>query len=226
MRFERETKRPAGRPRRWRRTFLAIGITGLLATWGAGALAQDVHEVEVADDEFVPPTIEVAEGDTVRWTHSGSNPHSVTADDGSFDSHPVCPPDCMEGGDTFEQTFDAAGEFGYYCRIHGSPGSGMAASVTVVASAEDDPESDEAEPDDAGPDDAGEDAEPEETEAVGEADEAGSDGEPTQEVAEAEDRAETLPVTGAGLVAPALLALVALGAGAVLVRRSHLATHG
>lgn len=233
MPCEREIRRPAGRLRRWHRTFLAASITGLLVAGGAGAFAQETHDVDVADDEFVPATMEVVEGDTVRWTHSGNNPHSVTADDGSFDSHTMCPPDCMEEGDTFEQTFDAAGEFGYYCKIHGSPGSGMAASVTVAAAGEDDPEpddpetedpgSDDPETDDPGSDSSGEDAERGEVEGT---EESGEDAGPTEEAAGEEQAAETLPVTGAGLAALAVLAMVALGAGAVLVRRSHLATRG
>ena len=30
----------------------------------------------------------------------------------------------MDKGDTFSQTFDTPGTFGYYCQFHGAPGQG------------------------------------------------------------------------------------------------------
>jgi plastocyanin len=47
--------------------------------------------------------------------------HTVTADDDSFDSG------TLSNGDTFEQTFDEAGEFAYHCEIHSS----MTGTITV-----------------------------------------------------------------------------------------------
>lgn len=97
----------------------------------AGAQAADV---DVRDNEFVPARVEVAPGDTVTWRQSGLNPHSVTADDESFDSSPNCPGVCMRQGDSFEHTFERAGTFSYYCRSHGAPnGVGMAGTVVVRA---------------------------------------------------------------------------------------------
>ncbi|HSF51654.1 MAG TPA: plastocyanin/azurin family copper-binding protein [Nitrososphaeraceae archaeon] len=65
------------------------------------------------DEGFVPPEISVSsEGNIVSWTNDDSTEHTVTADDGSFDSGPISP------GDTFDNTFDAPGDFGYHCSIH------------------------------------------------------------------------------------------------------------
>jgi plastocyanin len=83
-------------------------------------------EVKIVDDAFSPKTIGVAVGTTLVWTRSGTHPHTVTADDGSFDSG------LLRGTDQFQRTFDAAGVFAYYCDVHGGPGgSGMSGVITV-----------------------------------------------------------------------------------------------
>lgn len=96
--------------------------------------------VHVLDNTYDPSEIEIAPGTTVTWMHHGDNPHSVTADDGSFDSNPNCSDAataaCMQNGQTFSETFDAEGEFPYHCRIHGSSGGGGMAGVVVVTAPE------------------------------------------------------------------------------------------
>jgi nitrite reductase (NO-forming) len=67
------------------------------------------------NEAFVPPEISVSSSEgsiIVSWTNDDSTEHTVTADDGSFDSGPISP------GDTFDNTFDSLGEFGYHCSIH------------------------------------------------------------------------------------------------------------
>lgn len=85
-------------------------------------------DVEVRDNSFEPAELTIQVGDTVRWTHVGSNGHSVTSDDDgeAFDSHPDCNPmvplvNCMANGDDpFEYMFDSVGEIGYECKVHSS----------------------------------------------------------------------------------------------------------
>ena len=48
----------------------------------------------------------------MTWTNTGSRPHTVTADDGSFDSGRLDP------GEQFSQTFDQPGTFTYHCGFH------------------------------------------------------------------------------------------------------------
>ena len=220
MRDHTHDGRRRGRPRR--RVLLVAAAAGglLIAGGGLAAVAQDAHDVEVVDDQFSPATITIEEGDTVRWTQSGSNPHTVTADDGSFDSHPTCPADCMGPGDTYEQTFDEPGEFGYHCTLHGSAGSGMHGTVVVTA-AEDDPEP-EPEPE-AEPEEPELEAAPEEPEADPEPDPEPEDGEPDRDEGDAETATadETLPETGSTLLSLALMGLLALGLGALWLRRTH-----
>ena len=62
---------------------------------------------------FDPPQINVPTGSIVSWTNADSIQHTVTSDEqGLFDAGPISP------GDTFENVFDSAGEFGYHCAIH------------------------------------------------------------------------------------------------------------
>ncbi|MBW3620507.1 MAG: hypothetical protein KY461_09695 [Actinobacteria bacterium] len=104
-------------------------------------MAQATADVAVVDSAFQPRDVTVDAGGTVTWTQTGSLPHSVTADDGSFDSHPDCGDgDCMGPGDTFPHTFEDAGTYAYHCRVHGAPGGvGMAGTVTVTAAAAEEP---------------------------------------------------------------------------------------
>jgi plastocyanin len=83
---------------------------------GGGANA-----VTIQNFAFAPATLEVAVGTTVTWTNMDSATHTVTADDGSFDSNNLA------SSATFTQTFSTAGTFAYHCKIHTS----MKATVTV-----------------------------------------------------------------------------------------------
>jgi plastocyanin len=98
----------------------------------SGEVARDV-----ADNSFPDGTFTVKVGTKVTWTDKGSNPHSVSADQGAFDSSPNCSPstafvpgNCMKSGDAFSFTFSSAGTFAYHCRVHTTL---MKGTVTVVA---------------------------------------------------------------------------------------------
>src|SRR3954451_3076265 len=75
--------------------------------------------VDVANFAFTPSTVHIAPGDTVAWTFRGPDlNHSVTATDGSFDSDPGTGSPLHVVGDTFSHTFDSAGTFSYFCKVH------------------------------------------------------------------------------------------------------------
>jgi plastocyanin len=61
---------------------------------------------------YSPSTVTIHVGDTVTWTNAGPLAHTVTADDGSFDSG------SLNVGDTWSMTFQTAGTFTYYCTPH------------------------------------------------------------------------------------------------------------
>lgn len=71
---------------------------------------------------YDPNPVQANIGDTVIWTNDDSTPHTVTSGsngqpDGKFDSSPNFNP-LMTPGQTFEHTFEAAGEYPYYCGLH------------------------------------------------------------------------------------------------------------
>ena len=68
--------------------------------------------VTISDFQFTPPSVTVKVGGTVTWTNNGPSTHTVTADDGSFDSGN------LNAGKTFSHTFQTAGTFSYHCSIH------------------------------------------------------------------------------------------------------------
>jgi len=68
--------------------------------------------VEMKGVAFLPSRIEVAAGATVTWTNNDPLAHSVTADDGSWDSGPIDP------GKTFSRTFSQPGEYAVHCTPH------------------------------------------------------------------------------------------------------------
>jgi YVTN family beta-propeller protein len=73
--------------------------------------AADAIEVRIERFSFgAPRTIGV--GQTVTWVNADSVTHTVTADDDSWDSGDLKP------GHAFSKTFDAPGEYPYYCEIH------------------------------------------------------------------------------------------------------------
>lgn len=78
--------------------------------------------VLIRDGAFEPNRVNIRAGDTVRWTNDGTKVHTVTADDGSFDSGN------LEPGKTFSHKFEKEGTFNYHCTPHKDQ---MKASVVV-----------------------------------------------------------------------------------------------
>ena len=70
------------------------------------------RQVEIRGNAFGPSRIEVAAGTTIRWTNNDQMVHTVTADDGSWDSGPI------EPGASWSRTFDAAGDHSFHCTPH------------------------------------------------------------------------------------------------------------
>jgi plastocyanin len=81
---------------------------------GAGSGDSSAPRVDVVNFAFSPDRVTVRVGGTVSWRHGDSAPHTITADDGSFDSG------TKNSGDTFEHTFSKAGDVTYKCTIHPS----------------------------------------------------------------------------------------------------------
>jgi plastocyanin len=93
----------------------SVGVSSATASAGGS-------RVSVMDNEFQPGRLRVQKGTRVKWTHNGSNPHTVTSNTGLFD-------ESLSSGETFSRRFKKAGRFPYHCEIH----SGMAGVIKVVA---------------------------------------------------------------------------------------------
>ena len=106
---------------------LAAGVLVVAAPDVGVAAGGGGRSVSIEHRQFVPKELTVSVGDEVTWTHrDGEQVHSVTADDGSFDSNPLCstanPKECMSDHDTFKHTFGAEGRFPYFSKTFGGPG--------------------------------------------------------------------------------------------------------
>ncbi len=95
----------------------AIPTTGLEQPANSGT-----RVVVIKQMHFDPQTVSVKVGDTVQWKNEDIFTHTVTANNGSFDSGPVAP------GQSWTRTFKVPGIFGYHCRPHPN----MTAQLSVV----------------------------------------------------------------------------------------------
>jgi len=139
-----------------RRRVLAAGalattgaLSGCLAVFNsAGGDAGD-YDVGMADSAFEPAEITVSVGDTVVWKNTSGRSHTVTAYDagiperadyfasGGFEDEQAARDAWQRGaggivsGDTYEHTFETAGEHEYVCIPHER--QGMVGTVVVEA---------------------------------------------------------------------------------------------
>ncbi len=95
----------------------------LLVSASRPARPDSTKDVWIYDSSFSPATLLVKAGTTVRWINYGFGQHTVTAQDGSFDSGTI-----SRGGE-FSLTFDKPGVYAYFCRFHPQH---MVGTVTVT----------------------------------------------------------------------------------------------
>ena len=117
----------------WSSARLALSITAvaiLLPGCGDSVAPPDspdppaaTDEVDVVDNRFTPPDNSIDIGQTVTWNWGGAHPHNVTFDD------PEIGNSVTQVQGSFEKTFDEAGEFTYFCTVHGR--AVMSGSVVV-----------------------------------------------------------------------------------------------
>jgi plastocyanin len=88
---------------------------------GTGAAGSGGNDVAIRDFTFAPADLEVAAGTEVTWTNDDPAPHTVTAEDGSFDSG------TLEPGQTFSVPVQGNGPVTYRCEIHPD----MVGTITV-----------------------------------------------------------------------------------------------
>jgi plastocyanin len=107
-------------------------VAGALLFDAGSALALgDVTSVSIVDAPrpqlkwgYAPVTRKIQPGTWVSWSNDGEEEHTVTADDGSFDSGDLDP---SEG---FSWFFDQPGTFTYVCSLH----TWMTGKIVVTSS--------------------------------------------------------------------------------------------
>jgi plastocyanin len=107
-----------------RRSFLLVILIGLCTVTTASA--QSAATVNMTDDSFTKTQVQIAAGQSVVWMNGSSMVHTVTADDGSFDSGDIAT------GAPYSQEFDTPGTYPYYCQYHGDVGGVGMSGVIVV----------------------------------------------------------------------------------------------
>jgi plastocyanin len=102
---------------------LEVSPGARLAAKQAAAPSKNSEAVMIEAFAFAPPTITAQVGQEITWENHDPADHTVTGEDGSFDSG------TMAQGATFKATFDSPGEYRYICELH----PGMRGKVTVKA---------------------------------------------------------------------------------------------
>ena len=92
-----------------RAALIAIAAVATLTCAPAGA---DTLPVAVLFQAFSPAQIDALPGDAVQWSNGSERTHTVTANDGSFDSGD------LPSGASFSVTVSAPGTYAFHCRIH------------------------------------------------------------------------------------------------------------
>jgi len=113
-------------PRPLSAALVVLTLSALLIASPTSTAADPANTVEASRLAFTPGTLTIPAGTTITWTNADGFAHTVTADNGSFDSG------FFGAGQSFSMTFDTPGTYFYYCIPHGSPGGfGMAGVVDV-----------------------------------------------------------------------------------------------
>ena len=100
----------------------AIAAFAMMALCASAAAADQAGvTIKMTQEAFVPAQLTVMAGVPITWINNDTVPHSVTAQDGTFDSGPIL------AGKTFSWTPKHAGDVAYHCIFHPS----MTASLTV-----------------------------------------------------------------------------------------------
>ncbi len=101
-------------------TTVDITVTGI---GGAQTQAQTnpATSIQMVANAFTPKSLTVKSGTMVKWTNADTVSHTVTADNGSYNSGTIQP------GQSYSLTFTIPGTYTYYCTLH----SGMTGTIIV-----------------------------------------------------------------------------------------------
>ena len=101
----------------------AVACSSSTGTSGPGP-----DQVFMQNTAFNPATRTVAAGTTVTWMNQDGFAHTVTYSSGAGSSFASA---SIPAGGSFTHQFTVAGTVQYYCTIHGTPTTGMHATIVV-----------------------------------------------------------------------------------------------
>ena len=73
---------------------------------------------ETSNACFSPASLTINSGDTVEWTNADTAAHTVTSGSPANGPSGVFDSSLIMGGASFENTFDEAGSYDYFCMVH------------------------------------------------------------------------------------------------------------
>jgi plastocyanin len=98
--------------RRWPALATLLAVLAFAAVAAAMDDSSGGPDVSILFGSVTPVNVDVVAGATVHWSNDSIRNHTITADDGSFDSGTVGP------SGHFERMFDTTGTYAYHCRLH------------------------------------------------------------------------------------------------------------
>lgn len=90
---------------------------------GADQAANSGRTIEMKDTKYDPARLVVPLGTEVTWVNRDDIEHTLTTDDGAFDSGP------LKKGQKIKYVFPKTGKYDFHCAIHGK--DRMSGSVVV-----------------------------------------------------------------------------------------------
>lgn len=90
---------------------LAISV---LTTGASQAQSDQTPTVTISNFAYSPEPITITKGQSIRFVNNDDVGHTVTAEDGSFDSK------MLDKNKAWTHRFDKAGTYKYYCTVHPS----------------------------------------------------------------------------------------------------------
>jgi len=104
-----------------------VAIVGVVAVSGCTSQNQTssmgANSVAIQNMAFNPTTLTVPVGTTVTWKNLDNVTHHIVSDTGAFESSD------LTNGQTFNFTFNKAGNYPYHCSIHPS----MTGTIVVTS---------------------------------------------------------------------------------------------
>lgn len=102
---------------------IAIGLLG-----SEQGVAQTLHTIETSGTTWVPNTLSISLGDTVRWSNA-SGFHNVNGTEATFPDNPEFFGNSVGQDWVFTHVFETVGNYDFQCDPHA--GLGMTGTITV-----------------------------------------------------------------------------------------------